>query len=86
MPLISAHLDGATQLTLRGTLHSINEAGSTTPTDRWYGADGEVDKWLGKAQGGAMGAPTGLLALAGEQARRVSEQLRERLGVFTDGL
>ena len=39
-----------------------------------------------KAQGGAMGAPTGLLALAGEQARRVSEQLRERLGRFTDGL
>ena len=34
------------QLVLPGVLHSINEAGTTLPTDRWYGSEGIVDQWL----------------------------------------
>jgi len=46
VPLNSAHLDGANvQLTL-GCFHSINEAGTTRPTDDWYGAEPVVDSWL----------------------------------------
>ena len=38
--------DGAIHLTLDNVLHSINEAGTTIPTDRWYGAEDVVDRWL----------------------------------------
>ena len=31
---------------LDGVLHSINEAGTTLPTDRWYGSEAVVDRWL----------------------------------------
>jgi hypothetical protein len=27
-------------------LHSINEAGTTLPTERWYGSENVVDRWL----------------------------------------
>ncbi|KAL1499330.1 hypothetical protein AB1Y20_011538 [Prymnesium parvum] len=48
VPLNSAHLEGAeAQLTLR-CFHSINEPGTTRPTDDWYGADAVVDLWLGE--------------------------------------
>jgi pimeloyl-ACP methyl ester carboxylesterase len=46
VPLEWSRLDGAKHLPLDGVLHSINEAGTTLPTDRWYGADGVVDRWL----------------------------------------
>ena len=46
VPLEWTHLEGATQVTLKGVLHSINEAGTTIPTDRWYGSENVVDKWL----------------------------------------
>ena len=39
-------LDGARQIRLDGILHSINEAGTTIPTDRWYGSEKVVDSWL----------------------------------------
>ena len=35
-----------TQLTLDGVLHSINEAGTTLPTERWYGSEAVIDRWL----------------------------------------
>ena len=41
-----AHLEGAEQITLEGVLHSINEAGTTLPTERWYGSEAVVDRWL----------------------------------------
>ena len=49
VPLNSAHLaDANAALTLR-CYHSINEAGTTLPTDRWYGSEAVVDRWLGPA-------------------------------------
>ena len=47
MPLNSAHLDGANQQLTLDCFHSINEAGTTNPTDNWYGAEPVVDAWLG---------------------------------------
>jgi len=46
VPLSYTLLEGAAQLTLDGVLHSINEAGTTLPTDRWYGSEKVVDRWL----------------------------------------
>jgi len=46
IPVGCAHLPGARQLTLDGVLHSINEAGTTLPTERWYGSEKIVDLWL----------------------------------------
>ncbi|KAJ8601056.1 hypothetical protein CTAYLR_004484 [Chrysophaeum taylorii] len=47
VPEASAHLPYARrQITLPGVLHSINLPGTTTPTDRWYGAEPQIDKWL----------------------------------------
>ncbi|CAM9491490.1 unnamed protein product, partial [Phaeothamnion confervicola] len=40
VPVCSAHLEGAEQITLPGVYHSINEP------DRWYGAETVVDLWL----------------------------------------
>ena len=45
IPLSCAHLPGAEQVTLTGVVHSINEAGTTMPTERWYGSEGVVDRW-----------------------------------------
>lgn len=39
VPTCSAHVDGATQLTLAGVFHSINAP------DQWYGADKVIDEW-----------------------------------------
>jgi hypothetical protein len=36
----------APQVTLDGVLHSINEAGTALPTQRWYGSEAIVDAWL----------------------------------------
>jgi len=49
IPLSCAHLPGAEQVTLEGVVHSINEAGTTMPTERWYGSEGVVDRWWGPA-------------------------------------
>jgi pimeloyl-ACP methyl ester carboxylesterase len=46
VPLSYTQLEGATQLELKGVLHSINEAGTTVPTERWYGSENVVDRWL----------------------------------------
>ena len=48
VPLCAAHLPGpgVQEVTLPGVLHSINEAGTSRPTDRWYGAELVVDRWL----------------------------------------
>ena len=64
--------DGAVHLSLDNTLHSINEAGTTLPTDRWYGAEDVVDRWL----------PTVL-----EEAGIVeSKKANMQVGGFADGL
>lgn len=61
VPLEWTQLEGAKQIRLEGVLHSINEAGTTMPTDRWYGSEGVIDRWLpaaleeAKATGGARG-------------------------------
>ena len=46
VPLDWSMLEGSIQLKLDGVLHSINEAGTTLPTDRWYGAENAVQQWL----------------------------------------
>jgi len=46
VPLSSAHLDGATQITL-DCFHSIAEPGTAKPTDNWYAAEPIIDQWLG---------------------------------------
>ena len=40
MPLVSAHLEGAEQVTLEGVFHSVDKP------DEWYGAEEVVDRWL----------------------------------------
>lgn len=46
VPLDWALLEGSRRIILDGVLHSINEAGTTLPTNKWYGADEVVDRWL----------------------------------------
>jgi len=46
VPFEWTQLDGANQIRLDGVVHSINEAGTTLPTDRWYGSEGVIDQWL----------------------------------------
>ena len=46
VPLEWTLLAGSNQLVLPGVLHSINEAGTTMPTERWYGSEKIVDQWL----------------------------------------
>jgi len=46
VPLDWTQLEGSRQIRLEGVLHSINEAGTTFPTDRWYGSEGVIDRWL----------------------------------------
>ena len=49
VPLEWALLEGSRTIVLDGVLHSINEAGTTLPTDKWYGAEEVVDRWLFEA-------------------------------------
>jgi pimeloyl-ACP methyl ester carboxylesterase len=46
VPFDWTQLGGARQVRLDGVFHSINEAGTTIPTDRWYGSEGIIDSWL----------------------------------------
>lgn len=46
VPFDWTQLNGATQIRLDGVVHSINEAGTTIPTDRWYGSENVIDRWL----------------------------------------
>lgn len=49
VPLEWSLLEGSKTIVLDGVLHSINEAGTTLPTDRWYGSDAVLDRWLQEA-------------------------------------
>ncbi|KAL7466019.1 hypothetical protein ACHAXS_006321 [Conticribra weissflogii] len=49
VPLEWSLLEGSRKIVLDGVLHSINEPGTTLPTDRWYGSEGVVDRWLVEA-------------------------------------
>mmetsp|Transcript_35588 Transcript_35588/g.81360 ORF Transcript_35588/g.81360 Transcript_35588/m.81360 type:complete len:653 (+) Transcript_35588:126-2084(+) len=49
VPLEWTLLDGSKQIVLDDVVHSINEAGTTIPTDKWYGSDKVVDRWLNDA-------------------------------------
>ena len=49
VPLEWSLLEGSRTIVLDGVVHSINEAGTTLPTNRWYGADEVVDRWLSEA-------------------------------------
>jgi hypothetical protein len=46
VPLEWTQLEGARQIRLEGVVHSINEAGTTLPSSRWYGSDAVIDQWL----------------------------------------
>jgi len=46
VPLSWTQLEGSKQIQLEGVFHSINEAGTTIPTDRWYGSEKVIDRWL----------------------------------------
>ena len=46
VPLEWTQLEGSKKIELPGVLHSINEAGTTLPTDRWYGSEKVIDGWL----------------------------------------
>ena len=46
VPLQWSLLEGSRQIELDGVLHSINEAGTTIPTDRWYGSENVIKRWL----------------------------------------
>jgi len=51
VPLCSAHLEGAVQLTLDGVMHSMSRIGTfddAAPDHlHWYGSGRVVDAWLG---------------------------------------
>eukprot|EP00578_Thalassiosira_sp_NH16_P001842 CAMPEP_0181137520 /NCGR_PEP_ID=MMETSP1071-20121207/33749_1 /TAXON_ID=35127 /ORGANISM="Thalassiosira sp., Strain NH16" /LENGTH=388 /DNA_ID=CAMNT_0023224279 /DNA_START=191 /DNA_END=1357 /DNA_ORIENTATION=- len=49
VPLEWSLLEGSRTIVLDGVVHSINEAGTTLPTNRWYGSEGVVDRWLTEA-------------------------------------
>jgi hypothetical protein len=66
VPLEYALLEGSRTIVLDGVLHSINEAGTTLPTDGWYSTEGVVNQWLynaleeaGIVPGGSRGMRTG---------------------------
>jgi len=46
VPLEWTQLEGSRTIVLPDVLHSINEAGTTFPTDRWYGSEKVIDRWL----------------------------------------
>jgi len=49
VPLEWSLLDNTKKITLKDVFHSINVAGTTTPTDRWYGSENVIDTWLPQA-------------------------------------
>lgn len=46
VPIEWTQLDGSRKIELPDVVHSINEAGTTFPTDRWYGSEKIIDQWL----------------------------------------
>jgi pimeloyl-ACP methyl ester carboxylesterase len=46
VPFDWSQLQGSRKIKLDGVLHSINEVGTTLPTDRWYGSEKIIDSWL----------------------------------------
>ncbi|EOD39209.1 hypothetical protein EMIHUDRAFT_223702 [Emiliania huxleyi CCMP1516] len=71
VPLEWTLLEGARQVVLPGVLHSINEAGTTLPTDRWYGSEQVVDRWLGAVRQEVAAETTNPLEEAVSQMRRL---------------
>ena len=47
--LSAAHLPDADERLTLECVHSVNVAGTSRPTDDWYGAEKHVDSWLGPA-------------------------------------
>jgi hypothetical protein len=47
VPARAALLDGAALRLTIDALHSVNVAGTTRPSSSWYGAERQVDRWLG---------------------------------------
>ncbi len=84
VPLDWTQLQGARQLRLDGVLHSINEAGTTLPTDRWYGSEAVVDRWLGAALREA-GVRTGLGGRPFEAAIEWAQELAKTLAPASPG-
>ena len=68
IPVACAHLEGATQLTLDDVLHSINEAGTALPTERWYGSEAVIDRWLDAALAKAPSPSVHVLSSCGAHA------------------
>ena len=78
VPLQYTQLKGAVQVILKDVLHSINEAGTTLPTDRWYGSEGVVDRWLPQVRNAIR---TGSEAESNPVARAI-EEAGQRLRSF----
>ena len=49
VPLDWTLLEGSRTIVLDGVVHSINEAGTTLPSETWYGSETVVDRWLNEA-------------------------------------
>lgn len=49
VPLQWTLLEGSRTIVLDGVVHSINEAGTTLPSNSWYGSETVVDRWLNEA-------------------------------------
>ena len=49
VPLEWALLEGSRTIVLEDVVHSINEAGTTLPSESWYGSEKVVDRWLNEA-------------------------------------
>jgi len=58
VPLCSAHLAGATQVTIKGCFHSINKIGTFDPSDNSYLCEKFLDEWL-KHVSELLGEPAG---------------------------
>jgi hypothetical protein len=93
VPLSYTLLEGSEQIVLKGVLHSINEAGTTLPTERWYGSEGVIDRWLpqvrravanGGVAGGGGGAGIIGFGLGGglDAAKAMVEDAGQRLRAF----
>ena len=46
VPFEWTKLEGAKHVELQGVAHSINEVGTTIATNRWYGSENVIDRWL----------------------------------------
>jgi len=49
VPLEWSLLENTKQILLKDVFHSINVAGTTVPTQNWYGSEDVIDRWLPQA-------------------------------------